>query len=401
MGHIGAKKRENGVSFFFAYNFAKALVFHLFRLYKPTAFCYNLYDITSKGASMHNRNAGMLDKNFEIPSSINKSGMTFYDAKDLSLHGIEYIDGKYRRMRAEDAELIGEKILMISSESAGGRVKFRTNSNRIAIYARYHSIAKVSNYSLSATMGFDIYTGQRFIGVFVPPFDTVDSYESLITLPYSDGSMQEYTINFPICSEVKQLLIGIDESSCITIGTGYKTQHPIVFYGSSTTQGACASRPGNAYPNMVSRGLDADFINLGFWGNAKGEELMANYIAGLKMSAFVYDYDYNAPSAEHLMATHEKMFSIIRKANPSLPIIILSAPKPYPNEDDIKRNEIIRKTYENAVNNGDNNVYLLFGNEILSSVRDAALADNIHPGDVGFAAIAEAVISVLGARLCL
>ena len=68
--------------------------------------------------------------------------------------------------------------------------------------------SKVSNYSLNATMGFDIYVGERFVGVFVPPFDTVDSYGSLITPPCYDGSMQEYTIN-PISNEVKELLIGI------------------------------------------------------------------------------------------------------------------------------------------------------------------------------------------------
>ena len=80
---------------------------------------------------------------------------------------------------------------------------------------------------------------------------------------------------------------------------------------------------------MISRALDCDYVNLGFWGNAKGEEEMANYIATLKMSAFVYDYDYNAPSAEHLQATHEKMFKIIREKQPNLPIVILSAPKYY------------------------------------------------------------------------
>ena len=64
---------------------------------------------------MYNRNAGMLDKNFEIPSAINKSGLTFYDAKELSLHGIEYTDGKYRRMKAAAADAIGEEILALAN----------------------------------------------------------------------------------------------------------------------------------------------------------------------------------------------------------------------------------------------------------------------------------------------
>ena len=344
---------------------------------------------------MITRNAASIDENFDIPTIINKDGLTFYDACELSLYGIEFIDGKFRRMKVEDAAAVGENILLISSETAGGRVKFATDSNKIAVYAEYASIAKVPNYSLSATMGFDIYSGERFVGVFVPPMDAKISYESVIELSDTDGSMQEYTINFPICSEVTRLLIGVDSASKILPGKRYKNETPIIFYGSSTTQGACASHPGNSYPLILSRVLDADIINLAFWGNAKGEEAMARYIAGLDMSAFVYDYDYNAPSAEHLRETHEVMFKIIRERHPDLPIIILSAPKPYPTESDIERIEIIKKTYENAVNRGDKLVYVFSGSEMLASVRDLALADNVHPGDVGFAAISTALIPIL------
>ena len=135
---------------------------------------------------------------------------------------------------------------------------------------------------------------------------------------------------------------------------------------------------------MISRALDCDYINLGFWGNAMGDEQMARYIAGLDMSAFVYDYDYNAPNAKHLKATHEKMFKIIREANPSLPIIMLTAPKVYITPEYEERIAIIKQTYENAISKGDNNVCFISGPEMLSAVKDTALADNIHPGDSGF-----------------
>ena len=130
-------------------------------------------------------------------------------------------------------------------------------------------------------------------------------------------------------------------------------------------------------------------------GNALGEENMAKYIAGLDASAFVYDYDYNAPSCEHLCKTHEKMFRIIREQNPSLPIIIMSAARPYLRSEDAARIEVIKKTYENAIAEGDKNVFFLSGTEILKDVRDSALADNIHPSDVGFRAIADALEPIL------
>lgn len=322
---------------------------------------------------MAKRNAAEIDKNFDIPVTVNKDGMRFYDAECFDVYGVKLMDGKYRRMRAEDAAAINDMIFTISSESAGGRVRFATDSTEIVIRAEYESVSKVPNYSFSATMGFDIYSGKRFVGVFVPPFDATDSYESSVKVPFTDGLVHEYTISFPVCSEVKRLFIGVNEGSRISAGAKYAVDTPIVFYGSSVTQGACASHPANGYANIVSRELDCDFVNMGFWGNAKGEESMARYIAGMKMSAFVYDYDYNAPTPEHLEATHEEMFRIIRAAQPSLPIVIMSAPKPYPTEVDRLREQIIRRTYEKARGACDENVYFLSGTELISHVRDEAL----------------------------
>ncbi|MBQ8689302.1 MAG: hypothetical protein IJ515_02950 [Clostridia bacterium] len=344
---------------------------------------------------MSRRDAGLIDKNFDIPSTINRDGMAFYDAEKFDVYGVTLIDGIYRRMRASDAAAVNEKILMISTESAGGRIRFATDSARIALYAEYESVARVPNYSLSATMGFDLYSDERFVGVFVPPIDATDSYESMLNVPFSDGLVHEYTVNFPICSEVKRVLIGVNEGSQILSGADYKISTPVVFYGSSVTQGSCASHPGNSYVNMVSRALDCNYINMAFWGNARGEESMARYIASMEMSAFVYDYDYNAPTPEHLEATHERMFRVIREAQPLLPVVIMSAPKPYPSERDILRERIIYRTYENARERGDGNVYFLSGTGLLESVRNEALADNIHPGDIGFFKMAEGLIPVL------
>lgn len=335
------------------------------------------------------------DTNFNIPTEINRDGLKFYDADNFSVHGIHRENGRYRRMTAAGAKSVNENIYRITFDTAGGRVRFLTNATKLAIYVEFDSACKLSNYSLSATMGFDIYSGERFVGVFVPPFDASISYESMLSLPYSDGKMHEYVINYPICSVVKRLLIGIDENSEILPANEYKISTPVVFYGSSVTQGACASHPGNSYENILSRALDFDFINLGFGGNARGEAEMGKYISKIKMSAFVYDYDYNAPSPDHLRETHETLFKIVRRANPDLPTIILSAPKPYPDEIDLERQSIVYSTYKNACDNGDKNVYYLSGIEIMQSVKNCCLADNIHPGDVGLLAMANALAPIL------
>ncbi|MBQ1231493.1 MAG: hypothetical protein IIX73_03920, partial [Clostridia bacterium] len=162
------------------------------------------------------------------------------------------------------------------------------------------------------------------------------------------------------------------------------------------THGVAASRPGNIYPLIISRTLDTNILNLGFSGNAKGEPEIAEYIAGLNMSAFVYDYDYNAPNVEHLEATHEAMFKIIRKANPELPIIMLSRPKAHLTDLEIKRMEIIRQTYDNARAAGDENVYFIAGTDLLTKdVWETALVDAAHPNDSGFLSMAKTLTSLL------
>ena len=114
------------------------------------------------------------------------------------------------------------------------------------------------------------------------------------------------------------------------------------------------------------------------------------------MSAFVYDYDYNAPNVEHLEATHEAMFKIIRKANPKLPIIMLSRPKAHLTPLEEKRMEVIHRTYENAKAAGDENVYFIAGPDLLTKdVWETALVDAAHPNDSGFLSMAKTLTSLL------
>ena len=194
----------------------------------------------------------------------------------------------------------------------------------------------------------------------------------------------------PLYSCVEDLYIGLKDGCTLKPACDYSVKKPVVFYGSSITQGGCASRSGNAYSNMISRELDCDHINLGFSGKAKAEIPMAEYIAGLEMSVFVYDYDHNAPDVAYLEETHERMFKIIRNAQPELPILMLTRPRyDLSKPGDSERLEVVRRTYENALAVGDKNVYFIPGPElILDLVRESALVDGTHPNDGGFSSMA-------------
>ena len=150
-----------------------------------------------------------------------------------------------------------------------------------------------------------------------------------------------------------------------------------------------------SYESILSRRLNRDFINLGFSGAARAEIPMADHIKNLDMSLFVYDYDYNAPNPEELIERHERMFLIIREANPTLPILMLSKPKYVLEGYDKWRRDIVETTYKNAKTRGDENVYFLDGPALMALCGEDGTVDNVHPTDFGFASMAMAIEKVI------
>lgn len=198
-------------------------------------------------------------------------------------------------------------------------------------------------------------------------------------------------------ASVDNLYIGVQEGAALLPGDTYRIEKPVVFYGSSITQGGCASRAGNCYEDMLSRRFDFDYINLGFSGNAKGEDAMADYLASLNMSMFVYDYDHNTPTLEHLQNTHDKLFRKVRAAHPDIPVIFMTAPNFDANWNayTARRNQIFTN-YVRAYEEGDRNVYFVDGERMLGfEGRDACTVDGFHPNDLGMYRMAEAVGSAV------
>ena len=211
------------------------------------------------------------------------------------------------------------------------------------------------------------------------------------------GEEQIVTINLPRNDHLLSMQIGVEEGE-VREAPEYTVSGSIVFYGSSITEGGCATRPGNAYTSMVSRWLDADYRNMGFSGKARGEIGFAEYLASFQdMSAFVMDYDHNAPSPEHLAETHEPFFQKIRAAHPDLPVLFLSRPDTDKNpEDSRKRMEIVRATYEHAREKGDEKVWFIDGASLFGeNGREECTVDGTHPNTLGFMRMAEKVYPVL------
>ena len=342
-----------------------------------------------------------IDQNMKIETNITEPDIVWFDAKQspFALHGVFYDEaqGCYVRMPQEIADQVNGGVKGLNTHTAGGRIRFKTDSKFIAIHAIQKNGNLMNHITLVGQSGFDLYRKNEagfeiYYASFRPPMGMKEGYTSPLN---TDGAFAEYTLNFPLYDNVKELYIALKKDAVIELPSPYAIEKPVVYYGSSITQGGCASRPGNSYQGMLSRRLNADYINLGFSGSAKGETPMAEYLATLckNASAFVCDYDHNAPNPEHLKQTHLPLYRAVRKENPDLPILLISSPdislKP---ATWLSRMEIIRKTYLIAKSEGDEKIWFLPGNKLFEGIGwDSCTVDGCHPNDLGFFRMATAI----------
>lgn len=350
---------------------------------------------------------GSIDKNFLEMKELGLTDVVLTDVRELpvNIHGFYNVESEdtFKRMPDSVAAGLGEGISKLYRDTAGGRLRFRTDSQYVAIRASFSHIMRNSRMTSLNVCGFDLYenfpeTGtSRYVGF----FDTgsrpelKNGYEAVVRFP--DSRTRYLTLNFPHYSHVESLLLGVKEGSTVGEGMPYSNKQPIVFYGSSITQGACASRPGNSYENMLSRRFNLDYINLGFSGNAKGEPEMAEYLSELSMCAFVCDYDHNAPNAEHLLNTHRAMYERIREKHPHIPYLIVSRPNfDVDYRQSVLRRDAIYDTFMYGFGRGDARLYYIDGAGVFNGeYEDCCTIDGTHPNDLGFMYMAESIGGVI------
>ncbi len=357
-------------------------------------------------------NISEIDKNFNL-SYDEPEDTEWFSARELPFvtYGIEYVEqtGRYRRLPMDIAKSVNSGVAALSQNTSGGRVRFATDSPFIGIRAVEPYAEIFPHMPVTGKNGFSLYSDKAYLSLFTPSIRRIQNGAEIGKIAFggmlkNDFGLSDMTLFFPLYSDVESVYIGLKRGSVLRAPTPYKHSKPVLFYGSSITQGGCASKPGDDYVNRLSRMLDTDIINLGFSGNAMGEPAMAEYIATLDPSVFVLDYDHNTPSPEHLRQTHYPFYKTFRDAHPTTPIILMTMPAFA--DDRFKptrqpRYEAILDTYNRAKAEGDENVYFLsaygcFG-EGLSG--ECGTVDRCHPDSLGFLRMAELVYPLLNKLL--
>ena len=336
---------------------------------------------------------------FEVPKEFLEYNIKYFNIKDkpFRVYGLLYDDEEgFVRLPKSFIKGSGERFEGLYRMDAGGRVRFSTNSRYLAIKVLFNNSHWVPvKMSETSSCGFDVSIKNQN-----DSFDHAGTFENLkgdskgfqCIIDLYTNEMKDLVINFPIFAGVKELMVGIEEKSKLKKGSEYRNKKPVIFYGSSITHGAFASRPSTTYEAILSNRYNFDYTNLGFSGACRAEPDMLEYLSSLEMSAFVLDYDYNARTEEYLEATHYNAYKTIRNKYNNIPIVLASRPNFDSYEyNGLNRRNIIKKTFDKARRDGDNNIYFVDGKKYFSNFMKLGFTvDMSHPNDAGFLTMANA-----------
>ena len=332
----------------------------------------------------------------------------------FSLYGVQYYEGEgFLRLPLDVAREVSENVEILAHHTSGGRLFFKTDSRYIGIRVRYKYLTKLSNLELSAS-GFVLIEecngARRYVKIMPPKHTDDEGYDFIVDVadaPDSPecGKMRSYILYFPICQRVGELYVELERGAKVERVDKYNTL-PILYYGSSITQGFCAGRTDNTYEAFIEKWSGIDFVNLGFSGNGKGEDRMIEYLKGLPCSVFVCDYNHSGIDLDFFERQHPKLYRAFRETHPSTPILFLTKTCIYTDLENIERvkraetqEKIIYKTYSDAKASGDENVYFLSGVDMLSELsptdRMSAANDSDHPNELGFYIVAKKIYEKL------
>ena len=345
-----------------------------------------------------------IDKNFEVKTVEKTQDCDYYDAKqppfNFSGGFYEEENKKFVRVPTALAEKISRGVSILGNITAGMRVRFSTDSDFIELKVTYEKYFRMNTAPLTASAGFSLMEdlpegGQAFTQIFFP--DEGDDKGFIQRKALKGGKVRNYTLYFPLYNDLKSVEIGVKAASFVGSGKAYKNVKPVLWYGSSITQGCCVSRPDNTYEAIISKRNNIDFFNLGFSGNAKGEKLTGEFLTTFDCSLFICEYDYNSDE-EELSKNHYELYKLYREKRRETPILFVTRPNTDGEEDKTaRRREIIYKTYDKALTNGDKKVYYLDGSCLFGeNDRENCTIDGCHPTDLGAYRIAEKIYGKLG-----
>ncbi|MBQ6923084.1 MAG: hypothetical protein IJQ73_00445 [Kiritimatiellae bacterium] len=255
-------------------------------------------------------------------------GWRWFDGADLSIEGggfaVARLPTPYCRLPADILPRVTKEVRGLQADTAGLCFRFRTDSRKLRIFWKTAAPVRQSwNIASSGADGVDVYQetpqGWRFVH---PPF---------LAKPKDEGAGYVWNVRpglttmvyLPTYNGIEAFRIGVEKGCSVEAAPPRRSgiAKPVVFYGSSITQGASASHPGGSWVARAARLADGEAVNLGFSGAGKMEDAMLDCIVEIDASLYVLDTVSNMSPA--LTAERaEKFVRGLAARRPGVPILL-------------------------------------------------------------------------------
>lgn len=328
--------------------------------------------------------------------------MMWIEAHDrrLELRGLAWVkeNGKsFNRLPLRAEKAVRPPVWNLARCPASARVCFRTDATRLAVRMTNLDCKPMPHMPATGESGLALYCGEPYRirpwSVAIP--DLQKPQFERVLFERVEKRMREFTLYLPLYKALEKLELGFNHGARFEKTAAPAVAGPVVFYGSSITQGGCASTPGADYVSTVGRLLNLDVVNLGFSGQGICDPELAELMGELDASLFVLCSLANTPVSE-LPRKLPVFYRLLRRTRPETPIVLLS--RTGRSGPDYSRSALaVAETYRDIMIHfysrmrraGDRNVHFVDGEALIPFGASCATVDGAHPADHGFQMMAE------------
>jgi hypothetical protein len=332
------------------------------------------------------------------------ANVEWHDVSAWGVEGREWPDAPrlrhYDRFPAEAEKKVPPAVWSLSRDSAGMMVRFRTDASALYVdYKLMKATLSMAHMPATGVSGVDLYARDsdgkwKWVSVTRPASQAV---RTQIISGLAPG-MREYAAYFPLYNGVDEFRLGVPQGA--KIEPLAPREKPIVFYGTSITHGACASRPGMVHTAILGRRLDRAVVNMGFSGNGRMDPSVGEFLTRIDAAAYVIDCLPNMQPA----AVAERcvpLVNLLRSAKPETPIVLVEDRRftndwitPARAQFHTNNHAALKKAFEELQSRGVKRIFYIEGDTLYGSDSEGA-TDASHANDLGFMRQADAFEPVL------
>ncbi len=321
--------------------------------------------------------------------TIKESDVTFYNLNNDFLLG-QAFRNDFKRL--EEIH-VSDSVDILKTHPSGLNIIFQTDSKNIKLKAKLAGPAYMSHMTSVGTIGFSLYVLNKDKWAFLAATKVLNKEYTANLISNMDKKMRTYRIYFPLYQELIDAYVGVDEKAEFAFIK--PKMDNLVIYGTSISQGGCATRPGMDYGAILGRLLNLNVINLGFSGSCKIEEVMTDELNKIDKKYLILELESNSPSYEH-MQTHLSYMLKNLKNKDKFDIYLIS----HFADTEVLVNKNLKRYREGfrSLQKSFPEVKFIDGDKLTKSLGYEGTVDGVHMTDLGFYDLAHKLAKIIGKK---